>query len=643
MLSKVLLCLLLGLTSHAFAVTFEVSSSEEFQAALSAAASNGGDDVIILKAGSYPGNFKYIAQEAFNLQVVSETGVGRDAVILDGELRAYVFRLDARAFNFDVVIKNLTVTGGKSEEPGGGLSLKGSRKERLGGGRLLLDSVLVKGNYARESAGLEATGWAHIQIKGSEFVDNGKYLNPTLSLNMPGGEGAAHANLSGGSIDFTDNLVAQIADNLGTNVVGDVPWSSAISFQTQQSSGAAPTDPEFSLCVADGAPLLSVLNSRFVNFGSVLGVSGDPGGAGGFEGGNVELLLVSTAIVADANCIIINNNTIREVSALRTLSINGSQVDFIGNQLLNNHAGYSSIFSSNDPVNNPAGSGLVFSANIFRNHSALGQSYGNIEPVIQFNGPLEMRGNIVTDVAGGVRIGSQNGGGLYNGEALVMDNLIANVKEGCSLFTHSANVSLLNNTVYRTKGSGICLEASGDAVLNLSNNIVWPAAGLTEGLDIQRIGYGLSSTLTHNIFQTASELWDVDQNNAKLDPQFFDVENNDFHVLAESPAINGGLNTGVTSVLDLDGSPRILDGAVDIGAYERSTTALHPADSNGDSAISAAEFEAYNTAWRANDTWATAPSQIPVDYVTRAGYLLQKGGAYKNIGVGKPATWVPVN
>ena len=86
-----------------------------------------------------------------------------------------------------------------------------------------------------------------------------------------------------------------------------------------------------------------------------------------------------------------------------------------------------------------------------------------------------------------------------------------------------------------------------------------------------------------------------------------------------------------------------MDGTVDIGAYERSTTALHPADSNGDSAISTAEFEAYNTAWRANDTWATPPSQIPVDYVTRAGYLLQKGEAYKNIGVGKPATWVPVD
>ena len=82
---------------------------------------------------------------------------------------------------------------------------------------------------------------------------------------------------------------------------------------------------------------------------------------------------------------------------------------------------------------------------------------------------------------------------------------------------------------------------------------------------------------------------------------------------------------------------------MDIGAFERSITALHPADTSGDSVISSSEFEAYNSAWRANEVWTTSPTVIPIDFVTRAGYLLQKGGAYKNIGVGKPQTWVPAN
>jgi hypothetical protein len=555
-----------------------------------------------------------------------------------------------------VVVKNLTVTGGKSEEPGGGLSLKGGGIG--GGGDLLLDTVLVKGNYAQKSAGLEATGWAHIQVTRSEFIDNGKYVNPALNVNNPGGEGAAHANIFGGSIDFTDNLVSEIADNLNGGSYGDVPWRSAMTLIAPGRNSAN----GFVNCEAEGAGRLSVSNARFVDFGSILERSSDPAatagpgsvddpaatagpgavdGAGGLEDGSLERFLVGTAVDLSGSCVFIKDSTIREVRAQRTVTVYGIQLEVIGNQFLNNRSNYASIFSADD-ISNRESRSLVFSANIIRNHVALGQIYGSIEPIIQFNGPIELQGNVVVDVASGVRIGSQQDA-EDGSAALISDNLIANVEAGCGLYTFGGNVSLLNNTVYRTKGSGICIEASGDAVLNLSNNIVWPAAGLTEGLDIQRIGYGLSSTLTNNIFQTASELWDVEQNNAKLDPKFFDVENNDFHVLASSPAINAGSNTGITSSLDLDGSPRILDGTVDIGAYERSTTGLHPADSNGDSVISAAEFEAYNTAWRTNDTWATAPSQIPVDFVTRAGYLLQKGGAYKNIGVGKPATWVPVN
>jgi len=132
---------------------------------------------------------------------------------------------------------------------------------------------------------------------------------------------------------------------------------------------------------------------------------------------------------------------------------------------------------------------------------------------------------------------------------------------------------------------------------------------------------------------------------SRLIQAFFDTEEGDLHVVEGSIAINAGIEDGFfsSSDLDIDGNARVLDGALDIGAFERSAAALHPADTNGDSSISSAEFEAYNSAWRNNETWSVAPETIPVDFVTRAGYLLQKGGAYKNIGVGKPATWVPVN
>ena len=181
--------------------------------------------------------------------------------------------------------------------------------------------------------------------------------------------------------------------------------------------------------------------------------------------------------------------------------------------------------------------------------------------------------------------------------------------------------------------------------ITVANNVVWPVPGVEGGYDIQQIGYANNSVLVNNIFQTATEFWDVNEGNLNLDPQYFDVEAGDLHVRAGSPAINAGAGDQLSAdqVYDLDGNARVLDGVVDIGAYERSTTALHPADTNGDNEISSEEFAAYNAAWRANDIWETAPALIPIDYVSRAGYLLQSGGKYENIGVGKPATWVPVS
>jgi len=50
--------------AKALAVTFNVSNADEFQAALTTAGSNGGDDEIVLTPGTYGGNFKYTAGES---------------------------------------------------------------------------------------------------------------------------------------------------------------------------------------------------------------------------------------------------------------------------------------------------------------------------------------------------------------------------------------------------------------------------------------------------------------------------------------------------------------------------------------------------------------------------------------------------
>ncbi len=56
------------------------------------------------------------------------------------------------------------------------------------------------------------------------------------------------------------------------------------------------------------------------------------------------------------------------------------------------------------------------------------------------------------------------------------------------------------------------------------------------------------------------------------DPGFVDYANGDFHLQSNSPCINGGGNGYVKTSTDLDGDPRIVDGFVDVGAYENQTS-----------------------------------------------------------------------
>ena len=140
-------------------------------------------------------------------------------------------------------------------------------------------------------------------------------------------------------------------------------------------------------------------------------------------------------------------------------------------------------------------------------------------------------------------------------------------------------------------------------------------------------------------------VWDIAQNLLDVDPQFFDPVNGDYHLRPTSPCANAGTN-GAPSLpaTDLDGNSRTNStGQVDLGCYEFNTSATHPADANGNWAISNDDFAAYAAAWKSGQTWSNAPTVIPADYVTRAGYLMTNGngGAYTNDGSARPVNWKP--
>ena len=58
------------------------------------------------------------------------------------------------------------------------------------------------------------------------------------------------------------------------------------------------------------------------------------------------------------------------------------------------------------------------------------------------------------------------------------------------------------------------------------------------------------------------------EGNVSADPLFADADNGDFRLLAASPCRDKGSNSYAAEPTDLAGSPRILSGTVDMGAYE---------------------------------------------------------------------------
>jgi hypothetical protein len=74
-------------------------------------------------------------------------------------------------------------------------------------------------------------------------------------------------------------------------------------------------------------------------------------------------------------------------------------------------------------------------------------------------------------------------------------------------------------------------------------------------------------------------------------------------------------------------------------------TLYHPADiSPQDARLTVNEVTAYAAAWKSGANWNYEPIQIPIDYVTRAGYLWRAGETYTfNAAFQPPTCWVPSN
>jgi predicted outer membrane repeat protein len=508
---------LILLSNHVQAAEFHVSTSEAFQAALSNAANNGGDDTIYLAAGIYYGNFRYLAKEANALRIQTEDGVNPGEVVLDGGKLAYVLLIKALNLYPEFYIHGIKFQRGNATN-GGGLSVE------TNGVVYIYDSYFINNSVTHFGGGIYISQASKIVCMNNNINNNnlgsGVFISNCASVKLINNN--LYSNSSnrtyGGGIYISHASIVELYNNRIINNTGDITGSgiymnfcSIVKIKNNIINANS--------CSLRGAGV-------YINFASILDES--------------EVILKDN---------IINDNISKYNSAAW---INSTRVTLTGNIIYGHNTDY------------------------------------------------------------GVYIEAEKA--LY----LINNTITQN---------YSYNTSALYIAIPETTGS-----------FHIYNSIFWGNTSSGDFKDIYIEGYGQELTAHNNIFSDAKALWSDASNNRDIDPLFFDPDNNDFHLKPNSPCINAGNpNAPELPEFDLDGNPRT--DIPDIGAYEFTDNAQHPADTDNNWTIDASEFQTYNTHWQAGKLWND--QKIPMDYATIAGLIYKKGQHYHNTGAGKPQCWVP--
>lgn len=118
----------------------------------------------------------------------------------------------------------------------------------------------------------------------------------------------------------------------------------------------------------------------------------------------------------------------------------------------------------------------------------------------------------------------------------------------------------------------------GGAIRNLSsslaitNTIIW-------GNTSNNGNAGINDNFASPSIITYSDIQDgviSGTGNISADPKFVNAPGEDYSLLSCSPAVNAGNNAANSATTDLDGTPRIYEGTVDMGAYELQAAATVP-------------------------------------------------------------------
>ncbi len=189
-----------------------------------------------------------------------------------------------------------------------------------------------------------------------------------------------------------------------------------------------------------------------------------------------------------------------------------------------------------------------------------GVNFATVDPS---KGPVRAFNNIIYDVGSGPSPpdGEANYAGIHVAGATNSG------RDGQGI------VEIFNNTLFncgaqRISDAGALSRGPGSPSLfmSLRNNIVYALSGE------DYVGPSSDTSLItgmNNLWFGASALPSFLRNNLSADPMFVKLNSRDFHLQARSPAIDAGVNTGLSR--DYAGISRPQGAAFDIGAHESTT------------------------------------------------------------------------
>jgi hypothetical protein len=336
--------------------------------------------------------------------------------------------------------------------------------------------------------------------------------------------------------------------------------------------------------------------------------------APGSGGNGFGIAVYGTDAKTAINDLIIDGNEVHhlQTGSSESLVVNGNVTNFrITHNVVhdNNNIGIDVIGferTAPDPDVDQARDGVV-SGNLVYNITSRGNpAYGNDvnSDGIYVDGGTRIliEQNVMHDVDFGIELASEHKGRATS-YIIARNNLIYHCHTaGVSIGGyapergHTEHSTVVNNTLYENDtsatGSGEFQMQWNMADNVFANNIVYAGARCLFSVTKSEVDKNRpSAVIDHNLYYCASgskgstwagpsatvtgfdqyvESTGNDRHSRFLDPHFVDSTANDFHLQSDSPAIAVGTLDGVpVGELDLEGSPRIKNGHIDIGCYQK--------------------------------------------------------------------------